>query len=144
MSDAVAADLVVCSYNNHNVASGIVRTARETMSDSNLELARQSGGIRKLVGDKVDLVLRTWIKSIYLSFRKENDYYKRIVVVSPPLAEKGKFDIWVNKLFNCQRARTRSSYWASGTESNFKQQKTKLTLHIKVCDWSDLWLVEMK
>ncbi len=103
VSDAVAADLVVdvIATIDHNVASGIVRTARETMSDIViLGWPGKVGLLEKLVGDKVDLIIKNMDKNLFIChIEKKMISHKRIVVVSPPLAEKEMgFDIWVNKI----------------------------------------------
>lgn len=103
VSDAVAADLEVdvIATIDHNVASGIVRTARETMSDIViLGWPGKVGLLEKLVGDKVDLIIKNMDKNLFIChIDKKMISHKRIVVVSPRLAEKELgFDIWVNKI----------------------------------------------
>ena len=103
ISDAVAADLDVdvIATIDHNVASGIVRTARETMSDIViLGWPGKVGLLEKLVGDKVDLIIKNMDKNLFIChLEKKMISHKRIVVVSPPLAEKEMgFDLWVNKI----------------------------------------------
>ncbi|MGV8963984.1 MAG: cation:proton antiporter [Candidatus Saccharimonadaceae bacterium] len=103
VSDAVAADLKVdvIATIDHNVASGIVRTARETMADIViLGWPGKVGLLEKLVGDKVDLIIKNVDKNLFIChLEKKMISHKRIVVVSPPLAEKELgFDLWVNKM----------------------------------------------
>lgn len=103
VSDAVAADMEVdvIATIDHNVASGIVRTARETMSDIViLGWPGKVGVLEKLVGDKVDLIIKNMDKNLFIChLEKKMISHKRIVVVSPPLAEKELgFDVWVNKV----------------------------------------------
>ena len=103
VSDAVAADMVVdvIATIDHNVASGIVRTARETMADIViLGWPGRVGVLEKLVGDKVDLIIKNMDKNLFIChLEKKMISHKRIVVVSPPLAEKELgFDMWVNKI----------------------------------------------
>ena len=111
VSDAVAADLVVdvIATIDHNVASGIVRTARETMSDIViLGWPGKVGVLEKLVGDKVDLIIKNMDKNLFIChLEKKMITHKRIVVVSPPLAEKELgFDIWVNKVVQLSKELT--------------------------------------
>lgn len=103
VSAAVAADMEVdvIATIDHNVASGIVRTARETMADIViLGWPGRVGVLEKLVGDKVDLIIKNMDKNLFIChLEKKMISHKRIVVVSPPLAEKELgFDIWVNKI----------------------------------------------
>ena len=103
VSDAVAADLVVdvIATIDHNAASGIVRTSRETMSDIViLGWPGKVGLLEKLVGDKVDLIIKNMDKNLFIChLEKKMISHKRILVVSPPLAEKELgFDLWVNKV----------------------------------------------
>lgn len=103
LSDAVAADMKVdvIATIDHNVAGGIVRTARETMADIViLGWPGKTGILEKLVGDKVDLIIKNMDKNLFIChIEKDMISHKRIVVVSPPLAEKELgFDVWVNKI----------------------------------------------
>ena len=103
ISDALAADLVVdvIATIDHNVAGGIVRTARETMADIViLGWPGKVGLLEKLVGDKVELIIKNMDKNLFICHLEKNMIsHKRIIVVSPPLAEKELgFDLWVNKV----------------------------------------------
>ena len=103
VSDAVAADLVVdvIATIDQNVAGGIVRAARETMADIViLGWPGKVGLLEKLVGDKVELIIKNMDKNLFICHLQKNMIsHKRIVVVSPPLAEKELgFDVWVNKV----------------------------------------------
>lgn len=103
VSNATAADLEVdvIATIDHNVASGIVRTARELMADIViLGWPGRVGVLEKLVGDKVDLIIKNVDKNLFIChLEKKMISHKRIVVVSPPLAEKELgFDVWVNKI----------------------------------------------
>ena len=103
VSDAVAADMKVdvIATIDHNVAGGIVRTARETMTDIVIiGWPGRVGVLEKLVGDKVDLIIKNVDKNLFIChLEKSMISHKRIVVVSPPLAEKELgFDLWLNKV----------------------------------------------
>lgn len=103
VSDAVAADMVVdvIATIDHNAASGIVRTARETMADIViLGWPGKVGLLEKLVGDKVGLIIKNVDKNLFIChLEKKMISHKRIFVVSPPLAERELgFDLWVNKI----------------------------------------------
>ena len=103
VSDAVAADMEVevIATIDHNVAGGIVRAARETMADIViLGWPGRVGALEKLVGDKMELIIKNMDKNLFIChIEKKMISHKRIVVVSPPLAEKEMgFDLWVNKI----------------------------------------------
>ena len=103
VSDAIAADMEVdvIATIDHNVAGGIVRTARETMADIVIiGWPGKVGVLEKLVGDKVELIIENVDKNLFIChLEKSMITHKRIVVVSPPLAEKELgFDVWVNKV----------------------------------------------
>ncbi len=103
VSDAVAADLVVdvIATIDHNVAGGIVRAARETMADIVvLGWPGRVGLLEKLVGDKVEWIIKNMDKNLFIChLEKKMISHKRIIVISPPLAEKELgFDVWVNKV----------------------------------------------
>lgn len=103
VSDAIAADMEVdvIATIDHNVAGGIVRTAREVMADIVIiGWPGKVGVLEKLVGDKVDLIIKNVDKNLFIChLEKSMISHKRIVVVSPPLAERELgFDVWVNKI----------------------------------------------
>ncbi|MDD3788380.1 MAG: cation:proton antiporter [Petrimonas sp.] len=103
VSSAIAAEVEVdvLTTIDHNVPSGIVRMARETMSDIViLGWPGRVGMLEKLLGDKVDLIIKNMDKNLAIC-HIENTLinHKRIVVISPPLAEKeAGFAIWVDKV----------------------------------------------
>ena len=146
VSDAVAADLVVdvIATIDHNVASGIVRTARETMSDIViLGWPGKVGVLEKLVGDKVDLIIKNMDKNLFIChLEKKMITHKRIVVVSPPLAEKELgFDIWVNKVVQLSKELTLPLLHIGHPEtqnliSSNKKLKANFT-YKEFVDWSD-------
>ncbi|WP_298651332.1 cation:proton antiporter [uncultured Proteiniphilum sp.] len=86
---------------DHNPADGIVRTARETMSDIViLGWPGKAGLWDKLLGEKVDLIIKNMDKNLFVCHVEQNLILsKRIVVISPPLAEKEDgFGLWVSKV----------------------------------------------
>lgn len=86
---------------DHNPADGIVRIARETMSDVViLGWPGKSGVWDKLLGEKVDLIVKNMDKNLFICHMKQNLItLKRIVVISPPSAEKEDgFNLWVDKI----------------------------------------------
>lgn len=86
---------------DHNAASGIVRTARETMTDIViLGWPGKAGLLEKLLGEKVDLIIKNIDKNLFICHVEQKLItHKRIVVISPPSAEKEDgFALWVNKV----------------------------------------------
>ena len=146
VSDAVAADMEVdvIATIDHNVASGIVRTARETMSDIViLGWPGKVGVLEKLVGDKVDLIIKNMDKNLFIChLEKKMISHKRIVVVSPPLAEKELgFDVWVNKVVQLSQELTLPVLHIGHPEtqhliSSNKKLKANFT-YKEFTDWSD-------
>lgn len=86
---------------DHNPADGIVRMARETMTDIViLGWPGRVGIIDKILGEKVDLIIRKMDKNLWMCHVEDELIdHKRIVVISPPLAEKEDgFALWVEKV----------------------------------------------
>lgn len=96
------ASVVSLSVDDHNVASGIIRVARESVS-SVLVLGwpQGSGLIEKLAGSKMDSIVHQFEKTIFIGhFKKAIATHGQIVVAVPPLAElEAGFNEWVCKLF---------------------------------------------
>jgi len=86
---------------DHNPADGIVRTARETMSDIViLGWPGKAGLWDKLLGEKIDLIVKNMDKNLFVCHVEQKLIaHKRIVVISPPSAEKEDgFSMWVDKI----------------------------------------------
>lgn len=103
VSTATAAEVKVeiITTIDHSPANGIVRTARETMSDIViLGWPGKAGLWDKLLGEKVDLIIKNMDKNLFICYVEQNLILnERIVVISPPLAEKEDgFGLWVNKV----------------------------------------------
>ncbi len=103
VSTATAAEVKVdiITTIDHNVASGIVRTARETMTDIViLGWPGKAGVLEKLLGEKVDLIIKNMDKNLFVCHVEQKLItHKRIVVLSPPSAEKEDgFGLWVKKV----------------------------------------------
>lgn len=103
VSTATAAEVNVdiITTIDHNPADGITRTARETMTDIViLGWPGRAGLWDKLLGEKVDLIVRSMDKNLFVCHVEQNLITnKRIVLISPPLAEKEDgFELWVNKV----------------------------------------------
>lgn len=103
VSKATAAEVKVdiITTIDHNPADGIVRTARETMADIViLGWPGKVGFLDKLLGEKVDLIIKSMDKNLFVCHVEQNLISnKRIVVISPPLAEKEDgFGLWINKV----------------------------------------------
>lgn len=103
VQNATAADIDVdiITTIDHNAASGIVRTARELMTDIViLGWPGRTGVLEKLLGDKVDLIIKNVDKNMFIChIEQELITHKRIVVISPPLVERELgFDLWLQKV----------------------------------------------
>lgn len=86
---------------DHNPADGILRMARETMTDIViLGWPGRVGFIDKILGEKVDLIIRKMDKNLWMcSIESDLIDHDRIIVISPPLAEKEEgFALWVEKI----------------------------------------------
>lgn len=86
---------------DHNPASGIVRISRETMADIViLGWPGKVGVLERLLGEKMDLIIKNMDKNLFVCHIEQKlNTHKRIVVVSPPLAEKEDgFELWVKKI----------------------------------------------
>ncbi len=86
---------------DHNPADGIVRIARETMSDLViLGWPGKAGLWDKLLGEKIEMIIKYMDKNLWVCHVEQSLIsHKRIVVISPPLAEKEEgFEMWVSKV----------------------------------------------
>ncbi len=104
VSTATAAEVKVdiITTIDHNPADGISRIARETMSDIViLGWPGKVGGLwDRLLGEKVDLIIKGMDKNLFVCHVEQHLISnKRIVVISPPLAQKEDgFGLWVSKV----------------------------------------------
>lgn len=102
--DASAAEMNVdiITTIDYNIPNGIVRTARETMADIVIMgwPGEKTGFIEKMLGDKVDATIRSLDKNLFIChLEKPLISNSRIVVISPPLAEKEYgFNVWLRKV----------------------------------------------
>src|SRR5690606_29841197 len=86
---------------DHNQASGIARASREIMADVIvLEWPKPSRIFDKIVGEDLDSVIENVDKNLFIGhFTNNLVTHKRIVLISPPLAELEKgFELWVRKV----------------------------------------------
>lgn len=98
---AAEVDVEIITTIDRNVASGVIRTARETMTDIViLGWPGKMGLLEKLLGDKVDLIIQNMDKNLFICHVDQKLIsHERIVVISPPLAEKEDgFSVWVDKI----------------------------------------------
>jgi len=103
ISTATAAevDVDIITTIDHNPSDGIVRIARETMSDLVVTGWPGKAGLwEKLLGEKIDLIVKNLDKNLFVCHVEQKLFtHKRIVVVSPPLAEREDgFALWLNKV----------------------------------------------
>lgn len=86
---------------DHNVMSGISRTAREILSDIIIiGWPKEIGFIQKIMGEKMDILLANADKTILIGNSVKNIIaHKRIVLLVPPFAElENGFNIWLSKI----------------------------------------------
>ena len=98
---AAEIDVDIITTIDHNAASGIVRTARELMTNIViLGWPGRTGVLEKLLGDKVDLIIKNVDKNMFICHIEQKLItHKRIVVISPPLVERELgFDLWLQKV----------------------------------------------
>lgn len=103
VSTATAAEVNVdiITTIDHSPADGIMRTARETMTDIViLGWPGRAGLWDKLLGEKIEMIIKSTDKNLFVCHLDQNLILnKRIVVITPPLVEKEDgFGMWVNKV----------------------------------------------
>lgn len=103
VSTATAAEVYVdiITTIDHSPADGIMRTARETMTDIViLGWPGRAGLWDKLLGEKIEMIIKSTDKNLFVCHVDQNLILnRRIVVISPPLVEKEDgFGMWVNKI----------------------------------------------
>ncbi len=132
---------------DHNAASGIARISREIMADIIvLGWPQRSGFIDKLIGEKVDSILNSTDKTIFICYlEKPLVLHKRIVIAAPPFTEhENGFGLWFSKvaklsqelsipiLMYCNEATEKA------VEKLFKKAKFTTSITIKIfTDWED-------
>jgi len=85
----------------HNMASGVARVSRETMSDLLvLEWPEKRGLLEMLIGNKIENILNITDKTTFIGgFSRPLANHKRMVIIAPPLVEhENGFEEWVTKI----------------------------------------------
>jgi len=86
---------------DYNPADGIARISRETLSNIIvLGWPKKAGIIDKIIGEKISSIISNIDKTIFIcQLEKLLINHKRIIVITPPLAEKEiGFEIWLQKI----------------------------------------------
>ena len=86
---------------DHNIVSGITRASREIAADIIvIGWPHHSGVLNKLMGEKVENLIYSVDKSLFISqMNRPLVDHKRIVLIAPPLTEKEKgFKLWILKV----------------------------------------------
>jgi Kef-type K+ transport system membrane component KefB len=132
---------------DHNVASGITRISREIMADIIvLGWPQRSGFIDKLIGEKVDNILSSTDKTIFICHLvKPLVLHKKIVIVAPPLAEhESGFGLWLVKITKLAQELSIPTLLycndATGSAVEKASKKVKLTTSITIksfTNWED-------
>lgn len=136
---------------DHNIASGIARISRETMSNIIiLGWPERVGFFDKLIGEKVDRILHNTDKTVFIChFEKPLVLHKRIVVLAPPLAERENgFSLWFTKLAKLAQEMSIGMvlYCNERTEKSVEKlyKEAKLTASITVenfTEWDDFLIL---
>ncbi len=87
---------------DYNTVGGISRISKEILADILIiGWPSKAGIIDKIAGEKVDSIITTVNRNIFVCSLSESLVsLKRIVLVSPPIAEKENgFSLWANKIF---------------------------------------------
>lgn len=116
---------------DHNISSGIVRTARETMSD--IVILGWPGKVSfldRVFGEKIDAIIANLDKNLFIChFEKPLTQHKRIMLIAPPLAEKESgFVTWVDKINKISQELSLPVTFMGNVETNLAIRKLK---HIK-------------
>lgn len=86
---------------DYNPASGIARISRETLANIIiLGWPKKAGILDKLIGEKISSIISNVDKTVFIChLEKLLINHKRIIVATPPLAEKENgFEIWLQKI----------------------------------------------
>ncbi len=86
---------------DHNVAGGILRTAREIMANTIIMGWPHSAGfLEKLFGEKTNPVLEALDKNVIIADIKQKfNLINRLIVIAPPFSDKEfSFRYWANKI----------------------------------------------
>jgi Kef-type K+ transport system membrane component KefB len=86
---------------DYNPVIGIARISKEIMADIIvLGWPSKAGIIDKLIGEKINSIINSVDKNLFICFlNKPFVVQKRIIIISPPLAEKENgFGVWVQKM----------------------------------------------
>jgi hypothetical protein len=86
---------------DHNPTSGIARMSREIMANIILiDWPQRTGILDKVIGDRIENLVYAADKDIFIChFTRPLITNKRIIVISPPLAERENgFEVWLLKI----------------------------------------------
>jgi hypothetical protein len=141
----------VISTIDHNAASGIARTSREIMADIIIiGWPRKAGFFEKFIGEKVETIINNVDKNLFVCFLENSLVkHKRVVVVSPPLAElEFGFDVWLQKVFKLAQELSIPivHYGDEKTQESVRNQIKKRSLtaaanFVPFTDWEDFLIL---
>ncbi|EKD31423.1 MAG: hypothetical protein ACD_77C00334G0001 [uncultured bacterium] len=136
---------------DYNIASGINRISREIMADIIvLGWPRKAGILDIVIGEKIYSIIENNDKNLFIcSFKNHLINQKRIVVISPPLAEKEDgFETWIQKIskLSSELSVQIIHFGTEGTQESMKEviKQKKLNspiLYNKFNDWEDFGLM---
>lgn len=136
---------------DHNIGSGISRTAREEVSDIILLGWPQTKGfLDKIIGDKITSILGQTKKNLFIcDLKTQLLHHKRLFVIVPPNAEfEEGFPVWLNKITKLSKElsvpiclnSTQKTYDSMVRFS--EKNKIKLTLTFNPFDnWEDFFIL---
>jgi Kef-type K+ transport system membrane component KefB len=146
-ASATETEVNVIASIDYNIASGIARTSKEIMADIIiLGWPRRPGVWDKLIGEKTESILNSTDKTIFICyFAKPLVTHKRIVVVSPPFAEREKgFATWLEKVVKLAQELSISivHYCSEKTEAAIQSYAKKQQLNASMTfhrfdEWED-------
>ena len=136
---------------DHNPASGITRISREIMADIVvIGWPKKARIVDKLIGEKIHSIINNVNKNIFICyFDKPLISQKRMVIVSPPLAEREKgFETWLQKIaILSQELSIPIQHYCSNTtqeaiNTKIKQMHLNISINTTVFDeWDDFLIL---
>jgi hypothetical protein len=136
---------------DHNAIAGILRTSKEIMANMLLiGWPKKADIFDKLLGDNIEMLINELDKNIFfIHFEKPLTNIKRIILISPPLAEKEYgFNLWLTKILKISNELTASivhfgdlkTHDAISNEFKKKNSFPQITFH-PFNEWEDFLIL---
>lgn len=136
---------------DHNSSSGITRISKEILADIIiLGWPKRAGFIDKLIGEKVDGILRNTNKTTFIChLLKPLVMHQRMVVAAPPLSEhEDGFEHWLTKIAKLAQELSipMQLYCNKSTEKSISKLFTKVKSSVSITfstfsDWEDFLMI---